>query len=103
MNLDSLTPQQIQVRDAALRLAATLDDLVPDTTVHYAVEDARTSLRFLLAKVDGIITHDVKAKRQAEAEALARATGSVGATVIHEHRDPVTGELITDSIATWER
>jgi hypothetical protein len=38
-----------------------------------------------------------------EAEVIARATGSVGATVTHEHRDPVTGELVVDSVVTWSR
>jgi hypothetical protein len=38
-----------------------------------------------------------------EAQALATATGSVGATVTHEHRDPATGELVTDSVVTWNR
>lgn len=36
-----------------------------------------------------------------EAEVIARVTGSRGATVRHEHRDPVTGELVTDSVVTY--
>lgn len=47
------------------------------------------------------------ADRPTEGEALARimarATGSTGATVRVEHRDPATGELVTDSVATWTR
>lgn len=38
-----------------------------------------------------------------EAETIGRVTGSTGATVIHEHRDPETGELVTDSVQTWTR
>jgi hypothetical protein len=38
-----------------------------------------------------------------DAEALARCTGSVSATVTREHRDPVTDELVIDSTETWTR
>lgn len=38
-----------------------------------------------------------------EAESLARVTGSVGATVVHEHRDATTGQLVTDSVDTYRR
>lgn len=37
------------------------------------------------------------------AKTLAQVTGSVAATIIHEHRDPTTGELVTDSVETYTR
>lgn len=37
------------------------------------------------------------------AEAIARATGSVSATQVHDHRDGATGQLVIDHQATWAR
>jgi hypothetical protein len=38
-----------------------------------------------------------------EAEIIARATGSIAATVTWERRDPTTGEIVVESVETYER
>lgn len=43
----AMTEQQWQIHDAAERLLAVLADVVPRTTAHYAVEQARRAVRTL--------------------------------------------------------
>jgi hypothetical protein len=43
-----------------------------------------------------------KTRAANEAETLARVTGSVAATVTHEHVTP-EGEVVTDSVESWSR
>lgn len=76
--MPELTTDQTAIHDAAQRLLAVLDATVPNTTVHYAVEDARTDAKRLVRLASGVVTNDVKRRmasaslcdqcREAEAE-----------------------------------
>lgn len=51
-----MSSQTQAIRDSATNLLALFDEVVPNTTVHYAVEDARRALRELARKADTIQT-----------------------------------------------
>ena len=56
-----MTPQQERIVAEVRALLSTLDEVVPETTSHYAVEDVRRSLRVLTHQAGRVITRDVKA------------------------------------------
>lgn len=60
-----LSVYQSRLRFETRNLLRLLDELVPHTTIHYAVEDARRVLRVLDAKMDGVRTADI-AQREAK-------------------------------------
>lgn len=51
-------PQQAEIAEQAQDLLDTLEKLVPRTTVHYAVEDARKALANLLRQAHTIHTQE---------------------------------------------
>jgi hypothetical protein len=52
--------------------------------------------------IDDVIAEEKRLDLAAEAEIIARATGSRSATVTHERRLP-SGELVVDAVATFDR
>lgn len=57
------TPQQEELVEAVNHLQEVIDRVIPSSTVHYAVEHARTSLRLLKPHAHTVITHDVKSQQ----------------------------------------
>lgn len=53
-----MTAQQQQVFEAGKNLLDVLEEVVPHTTIHYAVEQVRLDLRTLLRLVDDLRTED---------------------------------------------
>ncbi|MEU7570302.1 hypothetical protein [Micromonospora sp. NPDC049240] len=52
------SPEQTRIYEAAEDLTELLRQVVPDSTIHYAVEEARRALRVLSKKADTILTND---------------------------------------------
>ncbi len=52
------TDQQQKIHNAAGDLLALLDELVPDSTIHYVVEAARQELTTLVMQAHKVKTHD---------------------------------------------
>ena len=60
--MSDLSIYQRHLRSETRCLLRLLDELVPHSTVHYAVEDARRALRVLDNHVDGVRTADIAAR-----------------------------------------
>lgn len=59
-NANQRNPQQAQIADRAQDLLDMLDRLVPRTTVHYAVEQARSALHTLIREAHTIKTQELQ-------------------------------------------
>jgi hypothetical protein len=57
-NANQCNPQQARIAEDAEDLLYVLEKLVPPTTVHYAVEDARKALATLLREAHTIKTQE---------------------------------------------
>lgn len=56
-----VTLDQASIVEKAGDVLDALDAVVPDSTVHYAVEEARRALRVLIREAHGVKTNDRKA------------------------------------------
>ncbi|MFG1820560.1 hypothetical protein ACGFIF_42855 [Kribbella sp. NPDC049174] len=70
------TPQQQAIVDAVDQLRQVLADVVPWTTMHYAVEQLRTPLRVLRREAPGITTHDRIPRPTPAADPTPEGSGS---------------------------
>lgn len=52
------SPEQVKIYEQAEDLIELLRQVVPDSTIHWAVEDARRALRDLSREAGKILTHD---------------------------------------------
>lgn len=57
-NANTRNPQQAEIAEKAEELLATLERLVPRTTIHYAVDEAKVSLRTLVRVAHTIRTRE---------------------------------------------
>lgn len=64
MTTETPTEQQARLRDAAQALLDAINDVIPDTTIDWRIEDARRIARTLAAKAGDVVTRDEKERRQ---------------------------------------
>lgn len=55
-----MTPEQERLHVAALALGDAIQETVPDTTIHWAVETARSALANLVLHIDTVKTFDAE-------------------------------------------
>jgi hypothetical protein len=84
--LEPLTEEQRRIQEAAENLLVRLNTMVPESTAHFAVEDARKALRVLAFQAATIVTNDVKAARENAAQPVIPGTR----TACPECRESIT-------------